>query len=132
MSPAEDGAVRLDRWLWAARMYRTRSLAAAAVDGGKVDLGDQRARRSAAVRPGDRIRVRKPPYEFVLVVRDVGERRGSAAEARKLYDETEESRLERERIAYLRKVVPVPTYHGKGRPTKKERREIDRMKRGPE
>lgn len=124
-------SVRLDRWLWAARMYRTRSLAATAVAGGKVDLGGRRARGSAPVRPGDEIRVRKPPFEFILEVRGLSDRRGSATEARSLYEETPDSRRERERIAYLRRHVPVPTYDGKGRPTKKARREIEALKRGP-
>lgn len=122
--------VRLDRWLVAARLFKTRALAARAIDGGKVDLEGSRPRRSAPVHVGDEVRVRKPPYEFVLTVRGLAERRGPASEARELYDETEESRRERERIAYLRRHVPVPTYEGKGRPTKKERREIERMKRG--
>lgn len=124
-----DG-VRLDRWLWAARLYKTRSLAARAVSGGKVDLNANRAKPSAPVRVGDQVRVRKPPYELVLVVRGLSERRGPAKEARGLYEETETSRRERERIAYQRRHVPVPTYEGKGRPTKKERREIERLRRG--
>lgn len=131
MSAEPVPSVRLDRWLWAARLFRTRSLAAAAVAGGKVDLAGRRARGSAPVRPGDEIRVRKPPYEFVLDVRAVSDRRGSAPEARELYEERADSRLARERIAYLQRHVPVPTYGGKGRPTKKARRELEAMKRDP-
>lgn len=121
--------VRLDRWLWAARFYKTRSMAARAIAGGKIRVGSNRPKRSTAVAVGDEIRVRKPPYDFVVIVRGLAERRGPAREAVKLYDETAESRRARQRLAIQMKNVPVPSYEGKGRPTKKERRELDRLKR---
>lgn len=133
MSGAPD-SVRLDRWLWAARFYKTRTLASEEVAGGKVRLNDQRPKPASPVRVGDVVRVRKPPYEFVLRVEALAERRGSAKVARALYAETEASREKRERRRIQMREVPVPAYRGKGRPTKKERREIERFRRrtGPE
>lgn len=128
----ELDAVRLDRWLWTARMFRTRSLAARAVRAGRVRVNDQRPKPGSSVRVGDRVRVRKPPYDHHLVVRGLAERRGPAAEAARLYEETEESRAARERRAIQMKNVPVPRYDGKGRPTKKERREIERFRPDPD
>jgi ribosome-associated heat shock protein Hsp15 len=122
--------VRLDKWLWAARFYKTRSAAAQAVDGGKVDVAGERAKRSRLVQAGDVIIVRRPPYEHHFVVRRLSETRGPAKEAALLYEETVESREARERLAYQLKNAPTLTFHGVGRPTKRDRREIDRLKRG--
>ena len=119
---------RLDRWLWAARFFKTRALAAAAADGGKVQVNGNRAKPAKLLRVGDRVRVRKPPYEFQLVVRDLSERRGPPAEAARLYEEAAESRQARELLALRLKLEPTFTYEGKGRPTKKARREIERLK----
>jgi ribosome-associated heat shock protein Hsp15 len=129
---AADGAarVRLDKWLWAARFYKTRSAAAQAVDGGKVDVAGERAKRSRLVQAGDVIVIRRPPYEQHLVVRGLSETRGPAKEAALLYEETAASREARERLAYQLKNAPTLTFHGVGRPTKRDRREIDRLKRG--
>ncbi len=118
---------RLDRWLWAARLFKTRALAAAAIDGGKVQLNGARAKPSKPVHPGDRLRVRVGPFEHALVVRALSERRGRAEEARQLYDETAESRTARERLAEQLRLAPSPVYRGKGRPTKKDRRQLRRL-----
>jgi ribosome-associated heat shock protein Hsp15 len=121
-------SVRIDRWLWAARLYKTRSQAAAAIDGGKVRLNDARPKTGAPVRVGDVVRVRQGPIERTLRVTGLAERRGRASEAAGLLEETAESLARRrEREAQL-KLMPDPTYRGKGRPTKRERREIDRLK----
>jgi ribosome-associated heat shock protein Hsp15 len=77
--------VRLDRWLWAARFYKTRSLAARAIDGGKVQLNGTRVKRSALVHHDDTVRIRKPPVEYVVRVRELSEHRGSASVAQALY-----------------------------------------------
>ncbi|HEY2730349.1 MAG TPA: S4 domain-containing protein [Polyangia bacterium] len=122
--------VRLDKWLWAARFFKTRSAAAQAVDGGKVDLGGERAKRSRLVQTGDVIMIRRPPYEHELVVRALSETRGPAKEAALLYEETPASREARERLAYQLKNAPTLTFQGVGRPTKRDRRVIDRLKRG--
>lgn len=121
-------SVRVDRWLWAARMFKTRSRAAKAIAGGKVRLNDARPKTGAPVRVGDVVRVRRGPIERTLVVSGLAERRGTAAEAAALFEETPESRtLRREREAQLR-LMPQTTFRGKGRPTKKERRELDRLR----
>ncbi|HUP00016.1 MAG TPA: RNA-binding S4 domain-containing protein [Gemmatimonadota bacterium] len=124
-----DDRVRLDRWLWAARQFKTRSLATRAVAGGTVRLNDRRVKPGTAVKVGDRIRVRKPPYELHLVVRALSESRGPAREAARLYEETPESRAAREMLALQLKHMPAPVYDGKGRPTKKDRRRIERLRR---
>jgi ribosome-associated heat shock protein Hsp15 len=121
--------VRLDKWLWAARFYKTRSLATAAVAGGKVHLNGERAKPAKPVAPGDTVRVRLPPYEWTVVVRALAERRGSAQVAAGLYEETAASRAARERLALGLRLVRGTEYGGKGRPTKKERRDIDRLRR---
>lgn len=125
----DSDAVRIDRWLWAARFYKTRTLASSEVAGGKVRINDQRPKPASPVRIGDVVRVRKPPYEFVVEVKGLAERRGPAKEARELYEESEASLEKRRRRRIQMREVPVPTYEGKGRPTKKERREIERLQR---
>ncbi|NIM50694.1 MAG: RNA-binding protein [Gemmatimonadales bacterium] len=121
--------VRVDRWLWAARFFKTRSLAAEAVDGGKVQVNGTRVKRSKLVEVGDVLRIRKPPYEYTIDVRGLSEHRGPAKTAQTLYEERPASiharGLLRERLRYQ----PTTTYEGKGRPTKKQRREIRRLKR---
>lgn len=127
--PSTD-KVRLDRWLWAARFYKTRSLAADAIDGGKVQVNGTRVRRSKLIEIGDRLRIRKPPYEFVVAVLELSEHRGPAKVAQSLYEETHESAHAREALRAQLKQQPAASYEGKGRPTKKDRRLIDRLKRG--
>src|SRR5215831_17510048 len=122
--------VRLDKWLWAARFFKTRSLAAQAVDGGKIDVNGERAKRARLVQAGDRVVVRRPPFEHHLVVRGLAEVRGPARTAAALYEETAESREARERLAYQLKHAPTLSFTGGGRPTKRDRREIERLKRG--
>ncbi|HEU5169843.1 MAG TPA: RNA-binding S4 domain-containing protein [Gemmatimonadales bacterium] len=123
--------VRVDKWLWAARFYKTRSLATEAVHGGKVEVNGDRAKPARALRVGDEVRVRQGPYEWCVAVRGLAERRGPASAARALYEEHPESRTQRERVAErLRYAQPLFVYEEKGRPTKKDRRAIDRL--GPE
>jgi len=122
-----DDRVRLDRWLWAARFFKTRALAAAAVAGGKVQVHGTRAKPAKQLQVGDGVRVRVGPYEWLVTVRALSERRGPPKVAQTLYEESPEGRAARERLAELHKIAPAPTYQGKGRPTKKERREIERL-----
>jgi len=117
--------VRLDRWLWAARFFKTRALAAAAVAGGKVQVNGSRAKPAKPVQVGDNLRVRLGPYDWIITVSAVTERRGSARDAQLLYDESPEGRAARERLAEAHKIAPTPTYEGKGRPTKKDRRKLE-------
>ena len=122
-----DDAVRLDRWLWAARFYKTRGLASEAIAGGRVQVNGARAKPGKAVKIGDAVRLRKPPYDFQLVVRKLSLRRGPAGEARALYEEAPESVAARARLAEQLRIAPSPAYTGKGRPTKKQRRDLDRL-----
>src|SRR5436190_12517597 len=99
MAQDDSDRVRLDKWLWAARFFKTRSLATEAVGGGKVEVNGERAKPSKAVRPGDEVRLRLGPYEHVMIVRRLAERRGPASIAQTLYEETQASREGRERLA---------------------------------
>lgn len=121
---------RLDKWLWAARFFKTRGLAAEAIDGGRVDVNDDRAKRSRSVREGDRIRIRLGPYQHLVTVTGVSERRGSAAVARALYVEDPESRAVRERLAEQHRLARTAFDFGEGKPSKRQRREIRRLKEG--
>lgn len=122
---------RLDRWLWAARFFKTRSLAAQAVDGGKVQVNGDRAKRSKLLRIGDDVRVRRGPYEFHLSVLELSEHRGPAEQAARLYRESEASRQARELLASQLRYSRAPLYEGKGRPTKRDRRLIERLRVSP-
>ena len=121
-------AVRLDKWLWAARFYKTRSLAAKAVVGGKVQVNGRRAKRASILHVGDRLRLRKGPFEYQVVVRRLSERRGPAREAATLYDETPDSLRARQSLAQQRKAAPTFEFREKGRPSKKERRQLRRLR----
>lgn len=125
---AGNEKVRLDRWLWAARFFKTRSLAARAITGGKVQVNGRRPKRASNLHAGDRVRVRKGPIEFQLIVRRLSERRGPASEAATLYEETPDSVKERERLALLKKAAPTFEFRDRGRPSKKERRQLRRFK----
>jgi ribosome-associated heat shock protein Hsp15 len=118
---------RLDKWLWAARFFKTRNLAIEAVNGGKVHVDGQRVKPARAVRPGSRVSVRKGPYELIVVVRSLCAQRRPAPEAAQLYEETAESRSRRERLAAEMRQAAVQRDRHAGRPTKKERREISRV-----
>ena len=85
-------SVRLDKWLWAARFFKTRSLATEAVTGGKVEVNGERAKPAKSIKPGDEVRLKLGPYEHILIVRALGDRRGPASIAQGLYEETEASR----------------------------------------
>jgi len=120
--------VRVDKWLWAARFYKTRSLATEAVAGGKVEVNGERAKPAKTVKPGDEIRLRLGPYEHILIVRGLSERRGPASFAQGLYEETEASRAARQRLAAQLAAAPATfVYEEKGRPTKKDRRDLSRF-----
>ena len=120
--------VRLDKWLWAARFYKTRALAAEAIDGGKVEVNGDRARRSRLLAVGEQVTVRKPPFEQRVVVRALSEQRGPASVAATLYEETAASHQAREALAAQMRALGPPVFRDHGRPTKKERREIDRWR----
>jgi len=124
--------VRVDKWLWAARFYKTRSLAQTAVAGGKVRLNDDRVKVAKEVKIGDTLTIRIAEYEWVVAVTALSEKRGSAEIARTLYKETDDSIAKRvAQIADRRAQAGVwGERESKGRPTKRERREVERFKRG--
>src|SRR5688500_16862750 len=123
------GRVRLDKWLWAARFFKTRSLAADAIGGGKVLVGGERVKPAKLLQSGDEVRVRLGPYEHVVIVRGVSERRGPATVAATLYEETAESLAARTKLAEQLRMAPAAfVYEDKGRPTKKDRRDIGRVR----
>jgi ribosome-associated heat shock protein Hsp15 len=118
--------VRLDKWLWAARVFKTRGLAADACDGGKVDVNDQAAKPARGLRPGDVIRVTLPEgRRRILKVAVVDDRRGPASVARTLYEDLTPPEPPRPRWAARPARLP-----GAGRPTKRERRALDRLRGG--
>jgi ribosome-associated heat shock protein Hsp15 len=117
--------LRLDKWLWAARFYKTRSLAQRAIAAGQVKLNDERVKPAHEVRAGDFVFLNKETLSWNVQVRALGEKRGPAEQARKLYEETEASRAERERRADLRRFGAEPAAELKGRPTKRDRRRLD-------
>ena len=120
------GRVRVDKWLWAARFFKTRSMAAESIGGGKVMVNGERVKPAKLLQAGDEVRVRLGPYEHVVIVRAVSERRGPATVAATLYDETPDSRTARERLAEQLRMAPAAfVYEEKGRPTKRDRRVLD-------
>ena len=122
-----DIRVRVDKWLWAARFYKTRSLAADAVDGGKVQVDGERVKPAKLLKPGDVLSIRNGPYTWEITVLMLGERRGPASEAAKLYSESDESRRIREEKIALLKIERQSNPFPGGRPTKKQRRQIIRF-----
>jgi ribosome-associated heat shock protein Hsp15 len=128
-APDESEVVRLDKWLWAARLFKTRALAAEAVEGGKVHVNGERVKRAKTLKPGDDVRVRKGPYEYRLTVRSTAGRRVSPKDVATVYEETEESRAARERLAEQHRAAAAASNWTDGRPTKKERRQITKFKR---
>lgn len=127
-----DDGVRVDKWLWAARFYKTRRMATEAIQGGKVELNHARAKPAKTVRPGDELRIRKDAFEFRVIVRDLSDKRGPAKVAETLYVETEQSIQQRERTREQLKgqnaSFPLP----KRRPDKHDRKQLTRFKRNSE
>ncbi len=119
--------MRIDKWLWAARFFKTRTLAAQAIDAGHVSVNAERVKAAKALKPGDTVVVRRPPFEHAVVVKALSERRGPASEAALLYEETEESCARRTVLAAEMKSLPSPRF--KGRPTKKTRRDYEKWLR---
>lgn len=118
---------RIDKWLCAARFFKTRSIAADAVEWGHVLVNEMRVKPARAVALGDMLGIRTGQREYVVEVLALSNRRGPASEAQKLYRETDESRQRCEAIAAQLKAQPLP-FRFKGRPTKRDRREIARFK----
>jgi ribosome-associated heat shock protein Hsp15 len=122
-APAPPQAIRADRWLWAARIFKTRSLAAEACDGGKVEVNEQSAKPAKPLRPGDLLRITVPEGFRALRIVGLSDRRGPASVARGLYEDLTPPAPPRER-----RVRPVYRAPGAGRPTKRERRLLDQLR----
>jgi ribosome-associated heat shock protein Hsp15 len=120
--------VRLDKWLWAARFFKTRSLAKAAIEGGKVHLGGQRVKVSKEISVGDTLQIRQGWDEKVVLVTSLSDQRRGAPEALLLYEETADSSAKREAEAEARKAAGGMIDRPAHRPTKKQRRQIHRFK----
>lgn len=129
MSSDEITRVRLDKWLWAARFFKTRGLAAQAIETGKVQVNGERAKRAKQLQVGDELRVRLGPYHHIVKVRAVSEHRGPAAVAATLFEETEESRKAREAMQLQVRIAQSAPGYDRGRPSKKDRRDIERLRR---
>ena len=118
-----EGKLRIDKWLWAARLYKTRALAVDEIGKGRVLVNGQAAKPAREVGPGDRVIVRKSDPPIEVLVRAVSRVRGPAPVAAQLYEETEESAVRRERAAEMRRLAPEPSHdYEEGRPTKRDRR----------
>lgn len=122
-------SLRIDKWLWCARFYKTRSLAAEEIAKGRISVNGLAAKASREVRPGDTVVLRQGPMQRIVVVRALSGMRGSAPVAQQLYEETAESIALREKAQELRRLAPEPAaaLH-EGRPTKRDRRDIDRAR----
>ena len=120
---------RLDKWLWAARFYKTRGLAAGAIDGGKVEVNGEKAKRAKPLHPGDAVRIRLGPYEHRVTVLALATQRGPAAVAATLYQEDPAGKEIRERIHEQHRLAArLAGGAVQGRPTKRDRREIGKLK----
>lgn len=124
--------LRLDKWLWAARFFKTRGLAKAAIDGGKVHLAGQRVKVSKEISVGDTLQIRQGWDQKVVTVKQLSDQRRGAPEAQLLYEETAESSVRREEEAAARKAAGGMIDRPAQRPTKKQRRQIHRFKDFPE
>jgi ribosome-associated heat shock protein Hsp15 len=118
-------SVRIDKWLWAARFYRTRTLAAAAVEAGQVRVNGERIKPARQLRAGERITLRKAGLQWECEVTGIGDRRGSASEAARLYHEAESSRAARETEMARRRAAAAAGPVLDGRPTKRDRRKLE-------
>lgn len=127
--PQANTEIRLDKWLWAARFFKTRALAAEAVTGGKVNINGARTKPSRAIRPGDELTIRRGSYEWTVIVKGSSRLRGPASQAQQLYEETEESKRKREAAAAQLKLERPTEFDSPGRPSKKDRRAMERWTR---
>jgi ribosome-associated heat shock protein Hsp15 len=120
----QEIAVRLDKWLWVARFFKTRSLASKAVSGGHVHLNGKRVKPSRIVQGGELLRVKRGTEEYIVRILALSSRRGPAKVAQTLYEETEESQAQREKAREERRLVKAPASRPEGRPDKRDRRKI--------
>ncbi len=119
--------LRIDKWLWAARFFKTRSLATQAVEAGRVRSGGERLKPAREVRIGDLFEITRGDERMEVMVRALSPVRGSATAAQALYEETQVSRQRREERLALKRLQPEPAAERKGRPTKRDGRELRRL-----
>ncbi|HEB63123.1 MAG TPA: RNA-binding protein [Gammaproteobacteria bacterium] len=122
-----ENTLRLDKWLWAARFFKTRTLASEAINGGKVHMNGTRCKPSRAVQVGDKLTIQRTPYEYAITICKINKFRRPAKEAVLLYEESEESQKARETLAIQLKLQAASMPQPSHRPTKKERRKIIRF-----
>lgn len=120
--------IRIDKWLWAARFYKTRAMATEAINGGHVHLNGQRIKPARIVSVGDEITITKSPYTYIIQVKALSAKRGSASIAQTLYEETQASQLKREALRQQQKLYAANNPSPKKRPDKQQRRKIIRFK----
>lgn len=120
--------VRVDKWLWAARFFKTRSAAQQAIDGGRIKLDGERVKPAKTVSIGDRLSIHIGMYEWLVTVRGLSDKRGPATEARELYEEDVESAAKRAEQVEKRKTYGHPGADREGRPTKRDRRQLERWR----
>ncbi|SET46363.1 heat shock protein Hsp15 [Marinobacter segnicrescens] len=125
---ADNSQVRLDKWLWAARFYKTRSLAKEAIEGGKVHYNDQRCKPGKSVETGARVKLRLGWQERIVIIDGISDKRRGAPEAQTLYHETEDSIRRREDLSWQRKTMQTAQLPPARRPTKKDRRDIQKFR----
>jgi ribosome-associated heat shock protein Hsp15 len=129
VAETQGSYIRIDKWLWVARFFKTRSLATAAVAGGKVKVNGERVKPAKAIRLDDELSIHVGPYEYVVRVLGLSGRRGPAPEAALLYAESVQSKVAREKLAARLSAERIYDSHEKGRPTKRARRQIIRFKK---
>ena len=130
MGDTDEPRVRVDKWLWAARFFKTRALASAAIQGGKVHVNGARAKPARTLQPGDALEIHKGTERFAVVVEGLAERRGSASVAQTLYRETEDSQQAREAQREQQRLLAAGLSQPAQRPDKKQRRQLRRLKEG--
>ncbi|NOZ55089.1 MAG: hypothetical protein GXP08_18445 [Gammaproteobacteria bacterium] len=129
---ATPASIRIDKWLWAARFFKTRSLASDAVKSGKICIDDEKTKPSKEITIGKKISIKRSPYNKTVIVRGISHRRGPASIAETLYEETLDSIQNRQHLEQLRQAQPALRHTGHGRPTKRERRQIIAFTAKPE
>lgn len=129
MTTDETPKVRLDKWLWAARFFKTRSLAATAIETGKVEVNGERAKRARQLQAGDAVTIKLGPYAHHVEVLALSERRGPATQAATLYAETPEGKNARELLRAQMKAASPAFGYDSGKPTKKDRRALQKLRR---
>jgi ribosome-associated heat shock protein Hsp15 len=127
--PSDSARVRIDKWLWAARFFKTRALASEAVDGGKVHVNGERVKAARALKAGDRLEIRRGQEQFEVVVRTLSEQRGPASAAQELYEETESSAGRRQSDSDQRRALAAAMPRFEGRPDKRSRRALAKFTR---